>query len=215
MKSIKRTVHKAFIISGLLLFVIYLFAFTQKKNDTTSIFNNDICSCDSIWVDELTQVYMDSDSNLFSVQTKEPFDYHLKIDSNYVLVNGREYHYLLEGGGIIDTVGYLSINDSSYIYRYKPNGKDAVLFNFNAKTGKEWTPKNGGRFDVYNVRLENKYYSSKVKDTIYVFKFDFNDIKLGFEEYFDEIKLTRNDGILMISFTNGVHCYTKNGLKIK
>lgn len=199
----------------LLLFMTYLFAFTQKKNDTTSIFNNDICSCDSIWVDELTQVYMDSDSNIFSVMTREPFIYHFEIDSNYISIDGRKYHYLLEVGGIIDTVGYLSVNDSSYIYRYKPNGADAVLFDFNTNPDKEWTPKNGGRFDVYNVRFKNKYYSSKALDTVYVFKFDFNRIKLGFEEYFDEIKLTRNDGILMISFTNGVNCYTKNGLKIK
>jgi len=215
MKSIKRSIHKAFIISMLLLFVTYIFAFTQKKNDTTSIFNNDICSCDSIWVDELTHVYMDSDSNLFSVMTKEPFIYHFKIDSSYIFINGREYHYFMDGRGIIDTIGYINVNDSSYIYRYKPNGTDAVLFDFNANLNKEWNPKNGGRFDVYNVKIKDKYYSAKVLDTVYVFKFEYKKMKISFGSYFDEFKLTKRDGILMISFTNGVHCYTKNGLKIK
>ena len=196
--------QKAVLIISLLLF----FTLTMCENYRTQLIYNSTCKCDSIDVDSY-DFYMDGDSNIYSIPQKAPFNFQFIIDSCYIELNKREYHYCIAGINV-DTIGLINITKSEYNFRKDINGKDVKLFDFTAKLNQRWKVNNGGYFDNYNIELHEVKYDEIINDSIYCFNFYYTGMKLPNGYFFERFEVSQLFGIVKFSFDNGVMCYNEN-----
>ena len=162
-------------------------------------------TCDSISVPTYNFTFED-DSAMYSVMKKELFNFKMKIDRNYINLDGEEYHYFLAGLDI-DTIGLINITENSYRYKQtKEKNESALLFDFNKKINDSWVIKEDGYFKNYEVRLAEVNYDELLRDSVYTFIYNFIGTRFPNGYYFEKFYISKRYGIMGYSLSNGVEC---------
>ena len=133
---------------------------------------NKSCQCDSIYIMSYDFVVKD-DSTIYSIPKKESFNFGFTLDSSVVIIDNKEYHFLVAGIKK-DTVGLVHMDKEYYKYRMDITGQDAILFNFNKKINDGWLISENGYFKNYRIALSNITYDKKLNDKVYSFKCELN-----------------------------------------
>ena len=152
--------------------------------------------CDSIAM--LSNNYiMDDDSTIYNIPKKVAFDFKFMIDSSIILIDKKEYHYLIAGLNP-DTVGLISKNENYYTFRNDKQSEDNILFDFNRQVADTWIIPDEGYFNDYNIKLTDIYYNKDLNDSIYCFQFDLERVfPHGYS--FTEFRVSKKYGVINYS----------------
>ena len=157
-----------------------------------SIFNKS-CNCDSIPVMSL-DFMMDDDSAIYSIPQKVAFNFSFIIDSSAILINNKNYHFLIAGIQN-DTVGLICINENNYTYRADKKAKDDILFDFNKKINESWLITGDGYFKNYNIKLSKILFDNTLNDSVYFYQSDFKRL-FPFGYSFTNFRVSKKLGII-------------------